>query len=409
MKRLSKKSHRNYALNPTLIYLIAFSMYLASVTLQTTTFVAYYPHSIGSAIQLLTIMAMLSKIVFCDELTSQQIIIELSVLALAVTVALISGGHYLITAILLVLGARNVNFKTIVKLYLIIVGSLLLLAFIGSQLGIIQNIRFVTTEGVRESFGVVYTTDFAAHIFYLSCAYLYLKADTFRIIDYVPVILTLLIIYWFTKTMTDVIALVVLLVLFTFYIYRKKLRHNWIVAAMLRYSFLAMPIISVIIFQMSACYNTNDNFFIKANQFLSNRLALGYDAILSYGIKLLGQSPIYANGWGGSRVAALSQGAGNLTYFYIDSSYLNMLIAYGILFTLVVILSTSFFLYHRSKRNDYLLPIIFAAIAISAGFDQHLMEVTYNVFFLSLVAKLPSYGIEVGPSFQKSVIINEAT
>lgn len=407
MKRLNVKSHRGYPLNATMMYLIVFSLYLASVTLQTTTFGVHYPHFIGSAIQLVTIMVMLCKLVFCDDLTDQQIILELGILVLVVMVALISGGHYLVTTILLVLGARNVKFKTIIKLYLIIVGGILLLAFISSQLGIIQNIRYATAEGTREAFGVVYTTDFAAHIFYLSCAYLYLKSHMFRIIDYVPVLLALFVIYWFTKTMTDVLALVVLLVLFTLYIYRKRLRHNWLIAIVLRYAFFAMPVISIVIFQLSACFNSRDNFFAKANQLLSNRLALGYDAILAYGIKLFGQSPIYANGWGGSRVGSLSRGAGNLTYFYVDSSYLNMLISYGILFTLVVILGTSFFLYRRSKYNDYLLPIIFVAIAISAGFDQHLMEVTYNVFFLSIFAVLPAYNIEVGPSFQKSVIFNE--
>lgn len=406
MSRISDYKFKLREFNPTMAYLMMFSLYLASVTVQTTTFGVHYPHFIGSAIQLMTILVMLVKIVFFDMLTEKQIIAELSLLLLVVIVSLISGGHFLITMILLVMGARNVDFRLIVKCYLYIVGSILLLAFIASELGIIQNIKYVTEDGLRQSFGVVYTTDFAAHLFYLVCAYLYVKAQSFRIIDFVPPVVATLVVYFFTKTMTDVIALIVLIVLFTLYIYRKKLQRLWLVRIVLRYAFLAMPIISVLIFQVSACYNDTDSFFVKANIFLSNRLSLGYDAIMAYGIKMLGQSPIYTNGWGGSRVSSLSNGAGNLTYFFIDSSYLNMLISYGILLTLTVVLGTSVFLYQRSKANDYLLPIIFVAIAISSGFDQHLLEVTYNVFFLMFFAVLPNYKTEIGPSFKKSVILN---
>jgi len=401
LHNISIKWHR---LNPGLVYLISFSMYLASVTIQTTTFDVYYPHRVGAIIQLLTIMMMLVKIVFFDELTSKQIVGEVSLLGLVVIVALISKNNFLITTLLLIMAARDVDFRTIVKCYLWIVGGIMFVAFVASEIGIIQNITYATSEGFRQALGVVYTTDFAAHIFYLCCAYLYVRARSFRLIDYLPVFAALGIIYVFTRTMTDVIALSALIILFTLYIYRRKLQKNWLVRAILRYSFTAMPIMTVLILQLSAGFNWNDSIYVKLNDFLSNRLSFGSDAIFTYGFKLLGQSPIYINGWGGSRTTALSKGAGDLTYFFIDSSYLNSLIAYGVLLTLIIVLGTSIFLYRRSRSNDYLLPVIIVAISIASAFDQHLLTVSYNVFLLMYFSNLPNYSLKVGPSFKKSVL-----
>jgi len=405
-KMLNKISVRWHRLNPTLIYLITFSMYLVSVTIHTTTFDVYYPHFVESIIQLLTVIVMLGKIVFFDELTSKQIIGELSLLGLVVIVALISVNNFLITTVLLIMAARNVDFRTIVKCYLWIVGGIMFAAFVASETGIIQNITYPVPDGLRQSFGILYTTDFAAHIFYLCCAYLYVRAESFRLIDYLPVFVALGIIYFFTRTMTDVIALAVLIILFTLYIYRRKLRKSWLVRTILRYSFTAMPIIAMLILQLSAGFNWNNSVYLKLNSFLSNRLSFGSDAIFVYGFKLLGQAPIYINGWGGVRSSALSKGAGDLTYFYIDSSYLNSLIAYGILLTLVIVIGTSIFLYCRTRSNDYLLPVIIVAISIASAFDQHLLTVSYNVFLLMYFSDLPHYSLKVGSSFKKSILKN---
>ncbi|WP_234005700.1 polysaccharide biosynthesis protein [Lactobacillus sp. CBA3606] len=404
MQKIKKQVANSRLLKPENLYLITLAAYLISVTIQTTTFNAYYPQIVGSVIQLGTIAIMLVKIVGFDDLTSGQVIQQLSLLGLIVVVALTSGAHYLMTTVLLAMGARQVSFRQILKLYLMIVGTILLVAFIAAELGLIANITFATSDGVRQSFGVVYTTDFAAHIFYLSCAYLYLRAKAFRLIDLLPVGLALMVIYLFTKTLTDVLAMLILLGLYVIYIYRRQLNQRWFIAVILRYAFLAMPIMSVVIVQLSAGFNYHERIFLKLNTLFSSRLSLGNNAILAYGFKLLGQSPIYVNGWGGSRVATFKNGIGDLTYFYIDSSYLNMLIAYGVLLTLVIVIGTSFFLYQRSKANDYLLPIIFVAIAFSSGFDQHLLEVTYNIFILAFFAILPRYQTQIGPAFERQVV-----
>ena len=392
----SIQQHRN------VLYLIIFGIYLASVTLQTTTFNEMIPHRVGVLIELATLAALLGLVVCLDTLPPGQIIGEVSLLVLVTVVTLTSGAHYLMPTIMLVIAAREVSFRQIIQVYLGVVGTILLLALVAAEVGLIKNITFATADGLRQSFGVVYTTDFAAHIFYLCAAYLYLLARRFRLVALLPVLFGLAMIYQFTKTMTDVIALIVLISLYLVYIYRRQLR--WL-RPMIRYSFLMLPLASGLIIGLSNIFNYQDRLLVALNNILSTRLALGNNALLAYGVKLFGQAPIPINGWGGDRFETFTNGVGDATYFFIDSSFLNMLISYGLLLTLIIIIGMTWFLYQRTRQHDYLLPVIFAAIAISSMFDQHFLEVTYNVFILMLFADLPNYRTAVGPAFDRPVVI----
>ncbi|WP_047999285.1 polysaccharide biosynthesis protein [Lactiplantibacillus herbarum] len=388
-------------------YLIIFAGYLASVTIQTTMFNVMYSHRVGTIIQLVTVAAILVKISCFDQLTERQLIGQISLLTLITLVTLISGAHYLVTTVLLMMGARGVSFRRIMQIYLWIVGGILLIALVAAELGIIKNITFVTNDGVRQSLGVVYTTDFAAHIFYLCGAYLYLQARYFRLYELLPVLVGGGVIYYFTKTMTDTLALLVLIILFLIYIYRRQLARMPKLLISLRYSFLALPVASLSIIGLSVIFNFQDTNLMRLNAWLSSRLELGNNALLAYGVKILGQSAIPVNGWGGERANMLTNGIGDATYFFIDSSFLNALIAYGLLFTIVLIVGFTWRLYDRVRQQDYLLPVIFVAIAISSMFDQHFLEITYNVFILMAFAKLPTYRTAIGPAFNQPIVMNQ--
>lgn len=49
--------------------------------------------------------------------------------------------------------------------------------------GIVGNMVSFREEKVRNSFGFIYATDFAAHIFYLVLMYFYLRSGKFNLIE----------------------------------------------------------------------------------------------------------------------------------------------------------------------------------------------------------------------------------
>ncbi len=64
----SIQQHRNA------LYLIIFGIYLASVTLQTTTFNEMIPHRVGVLIELATLAALLGLVVCLDTLTPAKLL-----------------------------------------------------------------------------------------------------------------------------------------------------------------------------------------------------------------------------------------------------------------------------------------------------------------------------------------------
>lgn len=67
----------------------------------------------------------------------------------------------------LIVGAKDVSIDKILKVYLLIDSIIMLIAFVCSQLGMIENLQYWKNEQMRFALGSVYPTDFAAHIFYI--------------------------------------------------------------------------------------------------------------------------------------------------------------------------------------------------------------------------------------------------
>ena len=136
------------------------------------------------------------------------------------------------------------------------------------------------------------------------------------------------------------------------------------------------PLCALLIIFLTYLYSTGDDFILLINFFLSGRLALGFDALMSKGIPLLGQKYI-------------QYGAGSGIYYnFIDSSYLVLLIIYGIiLFLLVMYVYVRICSHCISIRNRVLLYVLFI-IAINSMIEQHFMEFAYNPFYMAFSAKL---------------------
>lgn len=89
----------------------------------------------------------------------------------------------------MIVGAKNVSFNKLLKLYLVIAVTLMVVAFSASQYGLIEDLQFVTLRGeeffVRHSYGIQYPTDFAAHLFYIVLVIAVLYKDKLKTIGIV--------------------------------------------------------------------------------------------------------------------------------------------------------------------------------------------------------------------------------
>jgi oligosaccharide repeat unit polymerase wzy len=237
-------------------------------------------------------------------------------------------------------------------------------------MGLLENMVSFREEKVRNSFGFIYATDFAAHIFYLVLMYFYLRSGKFNLIEIMLFLYSSFFIANQCDARLDSIC-IIMIVFFSIYINLTKGRDCYFSG----YKYI-FPLCALLIIFLTYLYSTGDDFILLINFFLSGRLALGFDALMSKGIPLLGQKYI-------------QYGAGSGIYYnFIDSSYLVLLIIYGIiLFLLVMYVYVRICSHCISIRNRVLLYVLFM-IAINSMIEQHFMEFAYNPFYMAFSAKL---------------------
>ena len=156
--------------NGELLFFIGFIIYLGRNTWITTTFP--FPNIINKLCLLLPLLLIVLKIFFFDSYRVKPLLILCLSMIVSLMIYCSSGYLNVLFWLLLVLGSKDISFKKILEIYLLITGSIVLLAFCSSLLGVIENYQYVTTSrGIRNSFGITYTTDFASHIFFLILAW----------------------------------------------------------------------------------------------------------------------------------------------------------------------------------------------------------------------------------------------
>lgn len=123
----------------------------------------------------------------------------------------------------------------------------------------------------------------------------------------------------------------------------------------------------------------NEPMYVAANAVLSNRPHFGKIAIETYGISLFGQPITWFTGTDGTMVSGMD-------YFYVDSSYLQVLVRYGII--MLVVLCAAMMVvqcYSILTRNIYMC-LGCSLFLIHCITDPQLLSFRYNPFIVISIA-----------------------
>ncbi|HBI63472.1 MAG TPA: hypothetical protein DDY31_20050, partial [Lachnospiraceae bacterium] len=143
-----------------------------------------------------------------------------------------------------------------------------------------------------------------------------------------------------------------------------------------RLGFISLPVIGLAMYLLTSAYREEDEFLEAINLSMSGRLMLGKKGLKQFGLSLFGKD-VPMEGMGGSLWHAKP-------YFFIDCSYLFILLRYGILFLGIVFIIYGAICYKR--REDTALMFTILLLAISSAIDHHLLEEAYNPFGYALFA-----------------------
>ena len=289
----------------------------------------------------------------------------------------INGYDEIFDMALLVVGAYQVNYKKILKLYLSITFPITISAIIASNLGIITNLIYELGGRHREALGFNYPTDLAARIFMMMAAWVLLREIR---CTYYELILMILTAFWLDvncdSRCSEICILLMVGAVFYLKIRNQKAAKKGNIYQPSKY-IKWLCIISTLIFSSTMVllmrfYNPDNKILAFLNKALTERLKFGKRTFDDYNVTLLGQ---YVAMEGNGRKTNF-----DFRYTFIDCSYLNMLMRFGIIVFIIVLFLIEITMI-RNYNNIFILGLI-ALICLHSAIEHHFFEYYYNFFML---------------------------
>lgn len=368
-----------------LLFIVGYTVFLGKFVWDSTMFP--FPPVLHRVCLLITISCIGLKIILYDKYEFSTLLGIAGIVLTSVAVFVFGRYSDPIYWIFLVMGGKDVSFRRVLKVYFVVTSTIVFLAFVASLIGVIENLQYITSDQrVRSSFGIVYVTDFAAYIFFLVLVFFFLKGNNLKLVHLGSTIFISGLIYYFCLARVD--CMCILLVALT-YGTQRLLNHVKYGFERLRYfwngfwdklGIFILPFWAVVSIGVTLGYNEEIGIYKRINTLLSGRLELGYQGFKDYGVTLFGQ-PIEMIGLGGTTIKPEE-------YFFIDCSYINILLRYGLCFFCILIL-VYVIMCCKYKYNIYFLMAI-ALIATNCVIAHHIMDVAYNPFIYGLLMKQDS-------------------
>lgn len=316
-----------------------------------------------------------------------------------------TGYTFLLDYSVFILGCFRIDYKKILKVYLVVGGTILAAAVFATFIGTATDIVYIrdyekveTTSKifnkiygklhlpvqgeeniVRHSMGVMYCTDFGAWCFSLALV-LWIYLEELPSILFAPVFVLLSYMVHTVAGARNVAAMfLVAAVLAAIGSIMELLKKISIFRSIL--NFLCASVASVVApiclgGVMYVLYKVHDEEVINLlDRLLSGRLRYSHKMLERYGITWLG-SVFDMVGFGGNNQAT------RVEYTFIDISYVLMVVRYGILFTGLLLILYMIIGIRGSKITNYRIPMTAALFAAQGIVEHHMVEPAYVILLL---------------------------
>lgn len=288
-----------------------------------------------------------------------------------------SGADALLETGLLIAGANDIDYRKILKVYLIVEIPMTICTMIAGYTGVITNLAYHRGDQVRMSFGFVYPTDFAAGIIFMATAWVVLRQVRCTWIEIGLMIISVVLFEKYCDVRNSEIVMMILIICVVYLKIRNKLAakkgKGYIPSLLLKILCLVAPYgLAGFMILVSRFYRPDIEWMAKLNTLFSMRLSLGKETFDRYDIQIWGQDiPMRGNG-GSTEVVA--------DYFFIDSSYVNILMRLGLVVFILVMLIISIIMI-KNLNHPYMLMAM-AIVCIHSVMEHHMFEVYYDVFLM---------------------------
>lgn len=295
----------------------------------------------------------------------------------------INGYDHILLLALLIIGAKEISFDKIMKLYTWTTGILLVITMSCALLGVVENVEFGVKE--RMAFGIGAPTDFAAHVFFLMVCMWFVWGYRHVVFCVVLTLSAAGFVYYFSKAKCSAICLIMLSGIIVWNYYSERFCRNnskEYIMNPIGVVFLSVSVHLAAIgtHVLTMLYDMDSDIMNKLNTIMTNRLELGHRGIEICGFQFWGQRIHMIGNWGYGNVK------GN--YFYLDSSYLQMSLMYGLIISVMFLFATTILGYRAYQSRQWKLLWILSLMAVHGIMEQRLFYLAYCPFLLAVSACL---------------------
>lgn len=321
----------------------------------------------------------------------EEILIAVICCGIFIAVRLLAGyGDVFIFAALMI-GAHGIDFKKIIKFYFVVSLVFCVFTIICGLTGVVENLVYYRANGARRiSFGFIYPTDFCSHIFYLTAIWVWLRKEKISFYEIFGIlalsIFTLIACNARTTTLTLAIMFVWLFIAKILSL--KNDNKTYKMSRLFQFLCIALaPLATVFMTVVSIFYSPENSLLVKLDGLIEHRISLQHKGFVDYGFSLFGQQVSMVGNGGSTQLPK--------NYFFLDCTYINVLIRYGILALFVVLFVLLYLMLLQKKKQSYIRLGILGLIALQCVIEQHLLEFGHCPIFLALLA----FDSEIGKGF----------
>lgn len=361
------------------LYLLALALYILRAFFDTTLFSLPWPGYYDNFLRTGMISVVLLKTGYSEPYKGKTWLLCICTV-LAFWLSWLSTGYlFLFDLAALIVGAKDIPYKKILKVYFWCGITILGLAIVASLTGAVRDLVYKKDGAYRHSFGICYPTDFAAHGVYLILV-------GFVIFDQIPLLISgglmfLFFLFQYVYCVTECSEIVMLLSIMGVAYVGIASRVKGTKSVLGRMIFLIDQCLTVfmafcagLIIWLSVQYREESQLLQKIDSMITSRLRLAREAFTTYGVKLFG-TPF-------DMVGAGSDTVWRRNYNFVDSSFCMILIRYGLAVLCAVFLI--YFIVERKalRAGNRKLMVAFALISIHSMIEHHLLELAYNPLIL---------------------------
>ena len=306
---------------------------------------------------------------------------------LSIIIFLFSGDKSIVVIMILLVASKEIDFKRFFSLLFKCLIVIFILIIVLSLIKIVPDWTYTRGSNIRHSLGFIYPTDCFSLYLIIVLLYYYLvdklKMMELFIIENINVFL-----YLYTDGRMSFL-LINIIIIWLVITKNKKIASflNTIISKkFLKTILCAFPIImTVISFSLIYMYDNKNVIALRVNELFSDRILYSSRAVSNYDLTFFGQE-VEWYGWGGYGYLISKDG---FEYNFVDNSYVRILIDYGIVPTMIIIISYGLLIKKFIAKTDYKSVFVIIIVLFWSFMEPYIFSAR-NVFILFFVILLNS-------------------